>query len=148
MGTLKCVCVSKERKTSARSVRQCRADKDGLVGDIHYGFDKKQVSLLPYDRVKAYFDETGSEICYGRFGENLVAEGIEWAGIHLGDRFCCGDVVLEVVKTGAGGPASDAYKGKKVCSPMEPDFVFCRVLQGGILAEGQKIKKISGEENR
>lgn len=139
MGILKCVCISSERKTSARSVGHCSVTLDGLVGDVHYGYEKKQVSLLPYDRIKSYFDETGAEICYGRFGENLVVEGIDWDGICPGDCFGCRDAVLEVVKIGAGGPASDAYKGEKVCSPMEPYFVFCKVRKGGELQELDEI---------
>lgn len=135
MGVLKCVCISKERKTSAQNIHQCRVELEGLVGDIHFGFDKKQVSLLPYERVKTYFDEMGEKVLYGRFGENLVVDGIDWETVRLGDRFCCGQVILEVVKIGAGGPASDAYKGEKVCTPMEPYFIFCKVQKAGILAE-------------
>jgi TatD DNase family protein len=100
---------------------------------------KKQVSLLPYDRVKEYFTQAGEPIIYGRFGENLVVDGMDWKGIHTGDYFCCEDVALEVMKIGAGGPASDAYTGEKVCSPMEPYFIFCRIVQGGILEEGEPI---------
>ena len=139
MGILKCVCIRRERKTSAQNVHRCSVTLDGLVGDIHYGFEKKQVSILPYDKIKAYFDAAGTGICYGRFGENLVAEGIDWEKICPGDSLRCGDIVLGVVKIGAGGPASDAYKGEKVCSPMEPDFVFCKVLQEGTLQENDKI---------
>lgn len=142
MGVLKCVCISKERKTSAVNVHRCSADTQGLVGDVHYGLGEKQVSLLPYDKVKAYFEEAGTEIHYGRFGENLVVQGIAWEAVGLGTRFCCGDAVLEVVKIGAGGPASDAYKGEKVCSPMEPHFIFCKVLRGGTLEEGGKINEV------
>lgn len=135
MGILKCVCISKERKTSAQNVRRCQAKTEGLVGDVHYGFDKKQVSLLPYEIVKTYFEERNEEILYGRFGENLVADGIDWEAIRPGSRIRCGQVVLQVEKIGAGGPASDAYKGKKVCTPMEPYFVFCKVLEEGFLEE-------------
>lgn len=140
MGKIKCVCISSERKTSAQNVHQCEATVSGLVGDIHYGFGIKQVSLLPYDKIKEYFDETKMAVSYGRFGENLVAEGIDWQTIRQGSRFCCGGVLLEAVKIGAGGPASDAYKGEKVCSPMEPYFVFCKVLQGGCLTEESEIR--------
>ena len=59
-----------------------------------------------------------------------------------GSRFRCGDVLLEAVKIGAGGLASDAYKGEKVCSPMEPWFVFCQIIEAGKLREGEEIKQV------
>ncbi|MDO5538599.1 MAG: MOSC domain-containing protein [Eubacteriales bacterium] len=139
MGVLKCVCISKERKASAYNVHNCGATKKGLEGDIHYGVSNKQISLLPCDKVREYFEEKGEDILYGRFGENLVVEGIGWKDICIGKRFISGNVILEVVKIGAGGPASDAYKGEKVCSPMEPYFVFCKVIRSGILAENDEI---------
>ena len=79
------------------------------------------------------------EFRYGRFGENLLVEGIDWNSIAEGNRFRCGDVLLEAVRIGAGGPASDAYKGEKVCTPMEPWFVFCQILEAGVLREGESI---------
>lgn len=151
MGILKCVCISDARKTSARNIHRCSVTTKGLLGDIHYGLGQKQVSMLPYDRVKAYFCEASQdELCsggkaketavvYGRFGENLVVDGLHLEELHPGDILYSQDVILEVVKIGAGGPASDAYQGEKICSPMEPYFVFCKVLQGGTLSEGQTI---------
>ena len=128
MAKILCVCISKERKTSSQNIHECEADLQGLVGDVHYGMGgRKQVSLLPYEKVKEYFD--------------LLVEGINWETIKEGNRFHCKDVLLEVVRIGAGGPASDAYKGEKVCSPMEPWFVFCQILKKGILKEGAEIKR-------
>ena len=68
-------------------------------------------------------------------------KNVEENKIKEGNRFRCKDVLLEVVRIGAGGPASDAYKGEKVCSPMEPWFVFCQILKEGILEEGAEIKR-------
>ena len=142
MAKILCVCISKERKTSSQNIHECEADLQGLVGDVHYGMGgRNQVSLLPYEKVKEYFDKSDETFRYGRFGENLLVEGINWETIKEGNRFHCKDVLLEVVRIGAGGPASDAYKGEKVCSPMEPWFVFCQILKEGILEEGAEIKR-------
>ena len=140
MARILCVCISKERKTSSQNIHECEADLQGLVGDVHYGMgERRQVTLLPYEKVKPYFDETGQPVRYGRFGENLLTEGLDWNVIEEGSRFRCGDVLLEVVRIGAGGPASDAYKGEKVCSPMELWFIFCQIIEPGILKEGAEI---------
>ena len=143
MARILCVCISKERKTSSQNIHACEADLQGLVGDVHYGMGgRRQVTLLPYEKVKPYFDETGQPVRYGRFGENLLTEGLDWKVIEEESRFRCGDVLLEIVRIGAGGPASDAYKGEKVCSPMEPWFIFCQIIEPGILKEGAEIVPI------
>lgn len=142
MALVKCVCISTRRKSSAENVRGCMATTRGLAGDIHYGMGRRQVSLLPAERVNAYFAERGEEVLYGRFGENLVVEGLDWEKICEGDRLRTDQVLLEVVRIGAGGPASEAYQGEKVCAPMEAFFVFCRVLEEGTLKEGASIWKI------
>lgn len=141
MAVIKCVCISTERKASARSVGQCSATLQGLAGDVHYKKGEKHVSMLPFDRVEAYFAERKEPILYGRFGENLVVEGLDWSRLYVGERFLAGDVVLEIVRLGAGGPASDAYKGEKVCAPMEELFVFCKILREGILKENMGLSK-------
>ena len=62
-----------------------------------------------------------------------------WNGRKKAGQSSSLDVLLEVVRIGAGGPASDAYKGEKVCTPMEPWFVFCQILEAGRLREGEII---------
>lgn len=144
MAQIKCVCISTERKTSAEDIHQCQAALDGLAGDIHKGHGPRHVSMLPMDAVQTYFTEKGTPIQYGRFGENLVVEGLDWEHLQEGDRLRAGNVQLEIIRLGAGGPKSDAYKGKKVCAPMERYFIFCKILQEGTLQEGMDITK---EEN-
>ena len=82
MAKILCVCISKERKTCSQNIHECEADLQGLVGDVHYGMGgRKQVSLLPYEKVKEYFEQSEEEFRYGRFGENLLVEGIDWNSI-------------------------------------------------------------------
>ncbi len=140
-GKVLCVCISAQSKSSKQNVHECKATLQGLVGEVHYGKGRKHVSMLPYEKVKEFFDGTGQPILYGRFGENLLVEGLDWDAIRKGDRFRCGEVLLEVVRIDANCPAADAYQGEKVCTPMEPYFVFCQILQEGMLCEGQQIMK-------
>lgn len=145
MALVKCVCISARRKASAENVHQCRASLEGLEGDVHFGMGTKQVSMLPMEKVSAYFAARGEGLQYGRFGENLVIEGLVWDELKIGDRLWADEVLLEIVKIGAGGPASDAYQGKKVCTPMEELFVFCKILKEGMLREGITVRR---EEKR
>ena len=145
MAQIKCVCISTKRKTSAQNIHQCQAALGGLSGDIHQGMGDRQVSMLPMDAVEAYFTKKGDPIQYGRFGENLVVEGLDREHLQEGDLLRAGTVLLKIVRLGAGGPKSDAYKGEKVCAPMEKHFIFCKILQEGLLQEGMDMAK---EENR
>lgn len=145
MARIRCVCISTKRKTSAENIHQCQATLEGLEGDIHQGHGHRHVSMLPLDAVQSYFSEKETPIHYGRFGENLVVEGLEWAHLQEGDLLRAGTVLLKIVRLGAGGPKSDAYKGEKVCAPMERYFIFCKILHEGTLCEGMDIAK---EENK
>lgn len=141
MGMIKCVCISKERKSSACDIGQCEVTELGMKGDIHYGMSKRRhVSILPFDKIKDYFETRKEEILYGRFGENLVIDGIDWDSLQVGQKLSSASVEMEIVRIGAATPASDAYKGFKVCVPMEPYFVFCRVLTEGVLRTGEIIQ--------
>ena len=87
MAKILCVCISKERKTCSQNIHECEADLQGLVGDVHYGMGgRKQVSLLPYEKVKEYFEQSEEDFRYGRFGENLLVEGIDWNSIAEGGQ--------------------------------------------------------------
>lgn len=141
MAQIKCVCISTERKTSANNIHECQAALDGLAGDIHQGQGPRQVSMLPLDAVETFFSENNESIRYGRFGENLVIDGLDWPSLRVGDLLRADTVLLKIVRLGAGGPKSDAYKGKKVCAPMEKKFIFCQILQEGTLREGMAIAK-------
>lgn len=141
MAQIRCVCISTARKTSAQNIHECRAALDGLAGDIHQGQGPRQVSMLPLDAVQTYFSKNNESIQYGRFGENLVVDGLDWPSLQVGDLLRADTVLLRLIRLGAGGPKSDTYKGKKVCAPMEKDFIFCQILQEGTLCEGMEIIK-------
>lgn len=146
MALIKGVCISTRRKASADRVHECRAHLKGLEKDVHFGMGEKQVSMLPMEKVSAYFSGLGEAVSYGRFGENLVIDGLCWEELQVGDRLLADGVMMEIVKIGAGGPASDAYQGEKVCTPMEAYFVFCKIQKEGVLREGSTIEKEKKDE--
>ena len=146
VGWIRGVCIDRQRKARAERVHVCTAVVQGLEGDVHCGRGERQVSLLPAEQTAAWFRGRQEEIRFGWFGENLTVEGLDWGSMREGRRLRSGDVLLEIVKVGAGGPASDAYQGEKVCAPMEKWFVFCRILTPGILREDTQIGWETTEE--
>lgn len=85
-GKVLCVCISAQSKSSKQNIHECKATLQGLVGEVHYGKGRKHVSMLPYEKVKEFFDGTGQPILYGRFGENLLVEKICWWKVLTGMR--------------------------------------------------------------
>ena len=135
MGVLKGVCISREKDKRAKNVHQCEVGQRGMSGDARYGKGIKQVSILPYEKVKKYFDEKNEPVDFGCFGENLVVEGLKLDGIKPGDKYFSGDVVLEITQIGSQWEGMDEYQGERICHPMEKEFIFCKVLHTGILTE-------------
>lgn len=80
------------------------ATANGLTGDEqgdtrHHGGPDKAIhayATLNYPRWIADFPGEAARFRPGAFGENLVVEGVDEAGICLGDRFRLGDALLEV----------------------------------------------------
>ena len=141
MSILICVCVSTEKEDRAKNIHQANVVPSGISGDMHCGSGKKQVSMLPYEKVKEYFEAKNEPVCYGRFGENLVVEGLDWSEIQVGDKFRCEDVLLEVTQIGSSMPEMKGASNETVCAPMKQWFVFCKVKHVGILTEGEQFIK-------
>ncbi|MFR2645043.1 MAG: MOSC domain-containing protein [Blautia coccoides] len=126
---------------NARPARRTADAKrlQGLVGDVHYGMGgRKQVSLLPYEKVKEYFEQSEEEFRYGRFGENLLVEGIDWNSIAE-EQISLWRCTSGSSQDGAGGPASDAIREKRYARPWNPGLYSVRFLEAGRLREGEII---------
>lgn len=133
MGTLKCVCVAREKDKPPVNIHQGTVGVLGLSGDIHYG-TKHQISILPYERVKQYYSEKGEDVRYGSFGENLVVEGIDWTKAKVGDCYCCDDVILRITQLGLPSDIPEETASAQY-PEMTKYYVFCKVVYEGILTE-------------
>ena len=100
MGTVVAVCTSPAKGTQKTDVKEAVFIEDfGIEGDAHAGKWHRQISLLSYDKIRA-FQERGARVGHGAFGENLVVEGIDFRTLPVGTRLDCGDVVLEITQIG------------------------------------------------
>lgn len=145
MGRILAVCISEKRGTQKKEVEEARVIENyGLEGDAHAGNWHRQVSLLSYDRIRA-FNERGADVGHGAFGENLVVEGFDFASLPVGTRFSCGDVVLELTQIGKECHSHcEIYKKMGECI-MPTQGVFARVLHGGVIRKGEELEIVSGD---
>ena len=71
----------------------------GIKGDAHAGNWHRQISLLSYERVEE-FRKRGGTAEDGAFGENILAQGIDFKTLPVGTMLKCQDVTLEITQIG------------------------------------------------
>lgn len=139
MGTIRAICVSDEKGTQKHMVLQATFTKDwGIEGDAHAGKWHRQVSLLGLDQIED-FRMRGADVAFGAFGENLVVDGFRFRELPVGTRFQAGDVLLEMTQIGKECHAHCAIYHCMGDCIMPREGVFAKVLQGGIIHEGDEL---------
>ena len=143
MGKIMAVCISEKRGTQKKNIEKVRLIENfGLEGDAHGGNWHRQVSLLSYEKVRA-FEEKGISVEDGAFGENLLVEGFDFKTLPVGTRFRCGEVLLEMTQIGKECHSHcEIYQAVGDCI-MPREGVFARVLHGGRIDVGDTLKLIS-----
>ena len=139
MGTIRAVCLGDKKGAAKNNVGQAEfVVEHGLKGDAHAGAGDRQVSLLSLQKIEA-FRATGANVGYGDFGENIVADGIDFATLPIGTKLCCGTVLMEISKIGKECHNRCAIFHNMGDCIMPREGVFARVLQGGIIHTGDEI---------
>ncbi len=148
MGIVKAVCVSDRRGIQKTNVGQGEFVVDcGISNDAHRGNWHRQVSLLSYEKIKA-FNEKGAGVEPGAFGENLVVEGFDFRALPVGTRFQCGEVVLEMTQIGKECHQHCQIYHKMGDCIMPREGVFAKVLHGGVIHVGDEMKMIPLDPHR
>lgn len=136
MAIIMAVCISEARGTEKKNIHTAEFIENwGIKGDAHAGNWHRQVSLLSYEKIKA-FQEKGADITDGAFGENLVVSGYDFTKFLVGTRFLCNDVILELTQIGKechNGCAIYQRMGECI---MPTNGVFAKVIKGGTISEG------------
>ena len=139
-GTVRASCISREKGTEKRPIPEAHFIKDfGIEGDAHGGRWHRQVSLLSYDKVKA-FNEKGAGVVDGDFGENLLVEGIDFKTLPVGTTFYGGDVILRMTQIGKECHSHCAIHARVGDCIMPREGVFAEVLQEGTLRPGDVLR--------
>ena len=125
------------RTEARRRDGQIRPDW-GIENDAHAGHWHRQVSLLSADKIEA-FRAKGADVVYGDFGENLVVSGFDFRALPVGTLLRCGGVLLEMTQIGKECHSHCAiYKAVGDCI-MPREGVFARVLEGGVIKNGDEM---------
>lgn len=147
MGKIMAVCISEKRGKQKKNIEKVRLIENfGLEGDAHGGNWHRQVSLLSYEKVRA-FEEKGISVEDGAFGENLLVEGFDFKTLPIGTRFRCGDVLLEMTQIGKECHSHcEIYQAVGDCI-MPREGVFARVLHGGEIQIGDEMEIVPSSDS-
>lgn len=112
--------LSEAKGTVKKAMESVTLDKSGVCGDAHAGPWHRQVSLLGEEAYRM-MELDPEAFPYGSFAENITTEGAPGPDIpdlkscRPGDRFNCGDVLLEVTQIGkeCHGPGCAIYEKKR-----------------------------------
>lgn len=145
MGSIEAICLSPRKGMVKKPVGAAtlRAGH-GLEGDAHAGTWHRQVSLLPAESIERVREKLPT-LADGAFAENLVTRGIDLGGIAVGDRFEVeGGAVLEVTQIGKKCHHGCVIREITGDCIMPREGVFCRVLTGGPIEVGTKLRRARG----
>lgn len=142
---IRSVNVSEKKGTVKKPTQYIELDSLGVCGDAHSGEWHRQVSLLD-EEAYGMMELDASKFPFGTFAENITTCGKpddntpDLKHCRLGDRFRCGDVLLEVTQIGkkCHGPGCAVYKETGHCV-MPKEGIFARVLSGGMLKPGDEL---------
>ena len=142
MASIIAVCTSKKKGTRKEAITEgCFKEDYGLIGDAHADSQThRQVSLLAIESINK-MQSYGLNLNPGDFGENITAEGIDLVSLPIGTRMRVGDeVTLEISQIGKECHTACAIRRQIGNCIMPEEGVFARVLQGGVIKPGDKVR--------
>lgn len=147
-GVVKAICISDVRGTEKRAIAQGHFLVNfGIEGDAHGGNWHRQVSLLSYDKVKA-FNEKGADVGDGAFGENLVVEGVDFRSLPVGTKLYAGSAALVMTQIGKECHSHCAIYHRMGECIMPKEGVFAEVIKEGIIRPGDVMHMELPDVNR
>ena len=145
---MKIVSIAISKKKGTPKVQTDRAtlkENHGLQGDAHAGTWHRQVSFLAWEQIQAA-RQSGQEVTFGDFAENIATTGIDWKRLPVGTRVRLGAKAgVEITQIGKTCHKKCAifYRAGDCIMPREG--VFARVLTGGEIQVGDPIALLPPE---
>ena len=135
------IAVSRKKGTRKQCVDSVELINDhGLKSDAHSGPWHRQVSFLAAESIERARD-SGLDVEFGSFAENIATEGIDWMTVPVGTRFKLGQTALvEITQIGkeCKNKCAIYYQAGDCIMPREG--IFARVITGGVIRTGDPIQ--------
>ena len=136
-GSIYSISISPERGQLKKEVSEANlVENYGIENDGHAGDWGRQVTCLSLQSVLQSNDTNNLNMGPGDFAENLLIDGLDLSGLHVGSRLQLGgNVILEVTQVGKEDHPSIVSKTFGV-SLLPSEGLFCRVIKGGKIRKG------------
>ena len=143
-GRIVAVSTSRRKGQKKSNLSECSLITDkGFEGDAHAGDWHRQVSLLAMESITK-IREKGIDVTPGDFAENITTTGIEIWQLELGTRLAVGnEAELEITQIGKECHDRCAIYHQVGDCVMPREGIFARVLRGGKVKPGDKIRVLS-----
>ncbi|WP_271809117.1 MOSC domain-containing protein [Clostridium beijerinckii] len=115
-------------------------EEHGLKDDAHAGKWHRQVSLLAQESIDKMIKMGISDLDAGKFAENITTEGVVLHELPVGTRLKIGETVQEVTQIGKECHKGCAIKNQVGTCIMPTEGIFTRIIQGGVIREGDSIE--------
>ncbi|HEY3372199.1 MAG TPA: molybdenum cofactor synthesis domain-containing protein [Prolixibacteraceae bacterium] len=133
--------ISEKKGTIKIPVDKIILNKEGVMGDAHAGMWHRQVSLLGKESFDKMEPSAGRKLLWGEFAENITTEGFPVYQMKPFDRLVSGKLLLEVTQIGKKCHGNNCAIFQETGNCVMPkEGIFCRVLQGGELQEGDVLE--------
>jgi MOSC domain-containing protein YiiM len=140
-GTVLSVNLSERKGTVKHPVREVLLRRDwGIEGDSHGGPWHRQISLLAQESIDQMSARGLEGLVPGSFAENITTRGLSLHTLPVGTRLRLGECEVEVTQIG-----KECHQGCEIAKKtgeciMPREGIFARVLEGGIVKPGDRIK--------
>ena len=112
----------------------------GVEGDFHRG--ERQVSILSAEARRWMESQTEKGLCFGRFRENILIEGLALEDLENGSLLSVGDAVLRVDMHSKHCYDECGLFSKGTPCRLSGCAVFAVVERGGTIGIGDFVLKI------
>ena len=132
--------ISNQKGTVKTPVPSISLTPLGVEGDANAGKRHRPICLLGMESIEKFKHQTGKEISYGEFAENITTSGmLLYEALPL-DKFIIGETELEITQIGkeCNGSNCPVFKETGSCI-IHNEGVFCRVIKQGSIKAGDEI---------
>ena len=133
-GKIHAISISRKKGIPKSNVNEAKLIEDfGLENDAHAGKWHRQVSLLRVESINKMREKL-PKLRAGAFAENITTEGIDLAGLKIGDKVKVGKTAeLEITQIGKECHDKCAIYFRVGDCVMPKEGIFARVIKPGTI---------------
>lgn len=112
----------------------------GIVGDCHAKGGDKQVAILSNEAKQEIETQELSGLCYQKFQENIVIEGMKFDLLKERDHLIVDDVIVELSSYAKRCFPECLLRQRGEECQLKSQIVFGKVVHSGMIRIGDKIE--------